>query len=196
MKAVPNAAHTAAYKIFHYPFRIWIPQLYLTSLAENRALGSYTSGNSKLDREQSRQPVAIAATIARMIEFYQRGISIEFDNLADCVRIYDTILEHINDFQKHIVESTWMAKEVPWDDLKVMDEFAGEVFFKARGRIATREATTHALRSLESRCASFVKFDLFGNKPETMEQEIAASVHKQRVEEIRTVFDGRHKTWR
>ena len=194
MVAKTNAAHTPAYKIFHYPFRIWIPQLYLTSIEENQALGTYTSGNQQVDREASRQKLAITSTIASMVDFYRRGITIEFHSTADCVRIYEIIVQHIESFKDHIASTVFQPADIPWEDLKAMDEFAGEVFLKARGLIAKREESSLALQSLESECAALVT--LHEAPEEVIFQEIAQSAHRHEVTELESSFQRRYKSWR
>lgn len=193
MPATANPQHTPAYKIFHYPFRIWIPQLYLSGIAENEAIGTYTSGNAKVDREASRQQVAITSTIANMIDFYRRGIRIEFNGPADCVRIYETICEHISSFNEHISRAMFKPSDIPWDDLKTLDEFAGEVYLKARGAIANREQSSYALHQLESECAAIVR--LGPTEAESIFDDVASSNHKQTVAELENSFQRRYKPW-
>lgn len=187
--------HNAAYKLFHYPFRVSIPSGYLVSQAEIAAIGIPTSGNAALDRREAQRPVEISITIDRMAEFFAQGITLEFESIADIVRIYDIILEHITDFQVAI-DARVMMPEIPWDDLKLLDEFARELFIRARGRIAERTATSLALSSLESKVHSIVRPGATKQDTSNVFQEIATSTHDDHFEALQKQFKGRFQGWR
>lgn len=195
MATVPNPEHTAAFKLFKYPFRIQIPAAFISSIAENQALGTFTSGNVKVDRNAGQAMTPITSTIDKMVNFFERKIPIQFESTNDCVRIYDIILEHIKDHAYNVQTRSW-AKEVPFEDLHRLDDFAGYVFLKARGRIAEREATTSAIGQLETRVASLIKPQVFGVEPNTVFERVAESTHKPMAEEIERTFQARFKTWR
>lgn len=191
-----QTTHSAAYKLFHYPFRIWIPQLFLTSLAEKQALPQWTTGNREQDRQAAQQKVAITATIDKMIAFHERGVELEFDSLADVERIYDIILEHIEDNRRYIETSTWLPKEVPFDDLKKMDRFAEKIYLKVRGRIARRAETSVALGALEQECAALVPLNGIGIQPSKVFEEVAQRQYNSVVDKATEVFERRFKGWR
>lgn len=188
--------HTAAYKLFKYPFRVSIPAGFISSIAENRALGAFTSGNSALDRVAAAELTPITCTIAQMVDFYKRSVTMRFESTADCVRIYEIILEHINDFKAYINASTYVSRPIPFDDLRDLDDFAGQIFIMARGRIAERTATTLAINSLETKVASILapKRIAQGSEEAVME-EIVQSYHKPATAELERAFQARHKTW-
>lgn len=188
--------HTAAYKLFKYPFRVAIPAGFISSIAENRALGAFTSGNPNLDRIAASELTPITCTIAQMVDFYKRSVTMRFESTADCVRIYEIILEHINDFKAYINAATYVSRPIPFEDLRDLDDFAGQIFVMARGRIAERTATTLAINSLETKVASILapRRTAQGSAEAVMD-EIVQSHHKPEVSDLERAFQARLKPW-
>ena len=61
-----NPEHSAAYKIFHYPFECTIPSFYLYSAEYVKVFGMPSSGDAKVDEHQLRSPVRCRLTVAAM----------------------------------------------------------------------------------------------------------------------------------
>ena len=194
---VPNPKHTAAYKLFKYPFRVSIPAAFIGSVAENRALGSFTSGNAALDRATASELTPITCSIVQMVDFFKRSVTMRFETTADCVRIYEIILEHIQDFRSYVNSATYVSRPIPFDDLKDLDEFAGHIFLMARGRIAERTATTMAIGSLEKSVASIINPRRGSEKgsAEAVMAEIVQSAHRPVTAEMERSFQARFKPW-
>lgn len=192
-----SGKHTAAYKIFHYPFQIKIPQVYLSSIAEKESLPQWTTGNREEDRIAAQQMVTVVMTIDKMIDFFNRKIRIEFNSMADIERIYETILEHIQDYRNYVGTSTWLPDQVPFDDLRVMNDFAEKIYYKVRGSIARKVSTSAALTALEGECSALVSLNAFAKpNPNEVFEQASVAAHPDLLTETKEVFERRFKSWR
>lgn len=141
----PKGGHTAAYKIFNYPFLCRIAQMHLVSEEVLRQTGALTTGNAEWDRAAAMEMVDVRLTIAAMAEYVAEGATIALLNPEDSAKIYRLIKEHLEAWY-YEVQSNLHLLEVPTEDLRKLDTLAAYVYPYARyylterpfhGRLAT-----------------------------------------------------------
>lgn len=130
---------SAAYVIWHRRFDCRIPQMYLHNLEAESIIGAPTSGDPQLDRQMARQMMPAAMTIAAMALLRREGASILIDSQDDAVTIYNTIYKHQQDWKRELAVSLH-RRNAPVDDLRMLDDLAGEIYPFARRRIAELHA--------------------------------------------------------
>lgn len=128
---IPKTKHSAAYKIFHYPFLCKIAQMHLQSTEVLLQAGSYTTGNAAEDRALATQPVDVQLTIAAMVGYHSEGASITITNPQDAATIYLIIKQHLDDWFDATAQSMHRV-EAPGKDLENLDNLAGEIYPYAR----------------------------------------------------------------
>lgn len=131
--------HSAAFKLFHYPFRFRISKLHITDLNALQQFGHVTTGNPETDRILASEEVLIQRTIADMTEFHRHGNGFRLYDPRDGVKIYEIIYQHLRDW-RHELESNHLKRQAPIDDLRALDEFAKDVYRLARGYISYQPA--------------------------------------------------------
>lgn len=125
-------SNTPAFRIFNYYYECTIPQNHLYDADYVKTFGMPTSGDPEVDREMARSRVPVNLTIAQMATHLDNGAAITLINQEKSVEIYETIVEHLNDWKKKVSQSLTMS-EVPSKDLEELDALAAEVYKIARG---------------------------------------------------------------
>ena len=92
MPSQPKSKHTNAYKLFNYPFMIWVANIYMVSDVEVEQIGTFSTGNTIKDENLARQECRRMVTIAKMAEIVDMGGSFSFINGVDAQRAYDIIV--------------------------------------------------------------------------------------------------------
>ncbi|WP_257292808.1 hypothetical protein [Endozoicomonas sp. ONNA1] len=113
--------HSAAYKIFHYPFRCLIPNIDLVSDEEIEFFGSYTTGDVDRDYFMASLPQQRLITINDMVEYRKRGAVLQLANVNDAPRIYEIVKDHMDDWLNK-TQRIGDSANPPMDDLVQLDE--------------------------------------------------------------------------
>ena len=150
---VPRHLQNAAYKIFHWPFEVAIPQGMIQSDEEIATLGAFTTGNPASDREMMQQPFFSYVTIDAVVEWQRKGIPVEFANPKDFKKVYDIIVEHLNDLALAI-RNGWMITAPPTEDLQLLEQIASRLYVKARSEIITDQGLQEVFSFLTFQSAS------------------------------------------
>lgn len=180
--------HNAAYKLFHYPFQVRVPQYMTYTEGEIETTGVAISGNREIDRECAQEMCSHTVTLAQIAKWHQAGSRIELVNIRDSVRMYDIIKEHLNDWL-HKVETSHYEIEIPFEDLEVLDSLAEKLYLLARGIISQERASdTRSIFGL-------IRKSHFGKSTNPVVDAINASQHEPMTGLIQNI-NQRRRDWR
>lgn len=189
----PQNQPTTADKIFKFPFRVRIPQRELYSDLDREIFGVPTTGDHNLDRKLAEELTPVTMTISDLVGLWSRGVNFTFDSVDDIVRMYGYIKEHLSAWEKAIREKIWM-KEPPMEDLKNLDNFAGFLFSRSRGRIAKKFENESLLGALD--VGSVSPISLGGpDETATVADQIRNSEHQSFATQLEQNLGRRYKAW-
>jgi hypothetical protein len=162
--------HTAAYKIFNYFVECMIPAMYLYSQEYVKKFGLYTSGDADVDAQTFQSTVKANLTVAQMAQHMADGAALSLLHPEESKQIYQWIVEHINDWTEEVTKDP-NRRDVPVEDLRLLDQFAKEIYPMARQHMTTQVSGSRLFRSLDriNRRAT-VKRDL--TTPEQIQNEV------------------------
>lgn len=124
--------HSAAFRIFHYYYKCYIPQSQLYSRDYIHQFGIPTTGHKAIDREMANSPTLAQLTIAQMAEHFDDGATLTLQDPKQSVEIYKTIREHLI-LCREAAQNPVGGEVPPMEDLRKLDALAGEVYKIARG---------------------------------------------------------------
>jgi len=191
---VPKHLQNAAYKIFHWPFEVAIPQGMVQSEEEIEVLGAFTTGNPEQDREMMQQPFFNHSTINAVVEWQRKGVSVEFANPKDFKRVYDIIVEHLQDLAQAI-RNGWMTTAPDSEDLELLEHIASKLYVKARHEIISDQGLQEVYSFLTFQSASPLGNKLSG-LADAKRKELQTSEHQEIVtSKDLQILDERIKPW-
>lgn len=114
---------SVAYKLFHTPFVVQIPQHHLYSDDILQLLGEPSSGDGAVDRVMMSSPVDVTITIAEMAEYFAEGAGIRFHNPSDIPVIYSLVLEHLKNWA-YVFSHVYPMTYPPLEDFVKLDDLA------------------------------------------------------------------------
>lgn len=138
---------TPAYKIFHYLYRVYIPQHHLYTREYIEQFGIPSSGDSGVDRELANSKVLTRQTIAQMAELYNDGATMSLEDPSKSVEIYEVLKEHLRNWEAKVRNNVFEI-DIPMDDLRKLDELAGEIFKVAKGYMKSNPTDSKLFSSL------------------------------------------------
>lgn len=118
---------SAAYKIFHYYYKVYIAQHFMYSSDYIKAFGIPTSGDKDIDKTLANSKTLVQLTIAQMADKLDMGASMSLEDPKISVEIYDTIRQHLLDWDNH-VRNSLASVDPPLEDLQKLDKLAAEVY--------------------------------------------------------------------
>ncbi len=194
----PKGGHTAAYKIFNYPFLCRIAQMHLTSEEVLRQTGTVTTGNAEWDRAAACEMVDVPLTIAAMAIYVDEGATIALINPEDTAKIYRLIREHLEAWY-HEVQTNLHLMDVPTDDLRKLDALAAYVYPHARYYLTERPFHGRLANTLASLAAARGAPLLQSPDPEAerkrLMRENTPAHHTPLADSIATEAMRRRKAW-
>lgn len=144
-----KAGHSAAYKIFNYFVECTIPAMYLYSQEYVKKFGLYTSGDADIDAQTFQSMVKANLTVAQMAQHMSDGATIALVHPEESKQIYQWIVEHINDWTDEVAKDPNRRDAVPVADLRLLDQFAKEIYPMARQHMTTAVSGSRLFRSLD-----------------------------------------------
>lgn len=124
---VVNKSPTVAQRLFNQPFNCSIPDIYFYGEDIIKEVGMYSSGDSKMDMGQRQNLRDVYLTIVGMALHRYNGTPIRFKDPRCAVEIYHLITEHLNNWNK-VLNIEFNVGKVPIEDLKILEDFAGEIY--------------------------------------------------------------------
>ena len=144
-----NEEHTAAYKIFHYYFFLYIPQHFLYNAEIAKEYGTPTSGDKDIDRALANSQMLCQLTIAEMAEKLDQGASMTLQYPEKSAVIYEILRQHLVDWDNHVRLNIGDV-DAPLDDLYMLDRLADEIYKIARHYIKTLKPINRLVSNIEN----------------------------------------------
>lgn len=126
-KWIPKKDRDTAWYIFNEIFICNLRAYQMVSLEYVKTMGVNTSGDEESDKGAAMTVITCGLPISAMMEYFEKGIPVGVPNHADCKRIYELILDHLNAWAK-IVRESFNPGIVPTKDLIALDKFAASVY--------------------------------------------------------------------
>ncbi len=123
--------HTTEYKLKNYKFSFSIPALHFYSAEYQKEFGVTSSGDKGIDRMMMDSMVGSRDTILEMAKLYDKDVTIRLDDPKDSVRIYEIVKEHLDNWNR-AAQTEHNLGDIPMDELRMLDEFAGSIQTLAR----------------------------------------------------------------
>lgn len=123
--------HTAAFKIFHYPYYCRVRGIHLVSETQLEIFGIVSSGNNSIDRAVAMEFIDCQLTIEQMAELFADGVSIQLSEPEKSVAIYEILKQHLEDHLNNVTYAVNMTKS-PVEDLRKLEALAAEIYKIAR----------------------------------------------------------------
>jgi hypothetical protein len=144
-----TAKHSAAFKLFHYPFQCLTSGLHLITAQELETFGHLTTGDAVTDRVLASEERLVTFTVVEMVRVHSEGGGVRLVNPADGAKIYEMIYQHMQDWRAE-VEANPTCRTAPIEDLRAMDEFARELYPHARFYMNFNPANTVLFSRLDT----------------------------------------------
>lgn len=127
---VPESERTTAWWIWNKLFMCRVPYLQTMSPDYIREYGVLASGDPVRDKALSSEMTTTMLSIAKMIEYYGKGVTVGVVRYEDTKKIYEYISNHLQAWKRELEYS--VHADAPVDDLLLMDRFASAVYTHAR----------------------------------------------------------------
>lgn len=124
---------TAAYKIFNIYYECYVANMHLVSDEQLDVYGSLTN-DPNTDRALAHENSVALLNIATIADFHDQSITVTLVDPAKSKDIYELIVEHLTDWQNHLMNNH-NGPGAPQEDLRKLDNLAGDVLNTARGYI-------------------------------------------------------------
>lgn len=113
--------------IFHKLFLIKIRTIDIYSRGHVELYGMPYTGNKQWDRAYANEIQSIYITIAQMTDYFKQGINFGFTSEDDILEIYDTIHQHLKDFNNKVSRNINFSN-IPIEDLNLLSDFASHIY--------------------------------------------------------------------
>lgn len=136
-----------SYYIWEPLFRVRVPQLQTTSAEYIRHFGTPTTGDASIDRDLANQLIDTAIPIAKMVEYFKKGIPVYIAKTSDTKIIYEYIENHLLAWKRRLEVGVNIAN-APIEDLILLDRFANSVYEHAKYHFTPDVVESTFLRSM------------------------------------------------
>jgi hypothetical protein len=123
---------TAAYRLFHYKYEMYIPQSFMYGPEYLRKVGYHVSGDGRLDRSRLNEPVLMRQTPAALAIFYDEGAPIQFADQKDAVMVYEDIQEHLLDWERVVKQGIHPDDAPPLTEFRMFEAVAMALYETAK----------------------------------------------------------------
>lgn len=174
---------TAAWRLFNVRYIATLPQYHLYTKEYIELYGVPSSGSRAVDRTLASQKVTVRLTAVQMAIFLDEGADITLGDPKDSVKIYDDLVEHLNDLKRVEQNSFDGEFNVPIDDIRKLEKLAEIVYTIARG-FKLKEGRAHGT-------GLFGKLsDLAGSTPITRNKVTEETIKADLPMEHKPITDG------
>lgn len=175
-----SSVERAGAPIWEYLYEMRVP--YVETLSEDvlTMAGMPDSGNRHLNRQMHQDLVNVVITIDAMVEYFKRGVTVNFRNPADTKAVYDIVNNYLLAWRQQIDHGINLGS-IPTEDLLVLDRFAERLYPVALRYGAVPRNTGSLFANLLSgngqfltRSSLFPQKDEHGNdKPDVAEKHVS-----------------------
>lgn len=127
---VPESERTTAWWLFNKLFMCRVPYLQTMSAEYIREYGVLASGDPVRDKALGSETITTMLSIAKMIEYFSKGVTVGVVRYEDTKKIYEYISNHLQAWKRELEYS--VNADAPVEDLLLMDRFASAVYVHAR----------------------------------------------------------------
>jgi len=128
---IPEDQRDTAWWIWKKKFTCRVPYLQSMSTDYIRHFGIMVSGDADRDRAVVSETITTMLSIAEMVEYFEKGVTVGVVKYEDTKLIYEYISNHLQEWRRQL-ESGLPIRDAPVDDLLAMDRFANAVYRHAR----------------------------------------------------------------
>jgi hypothetical protein len=129
---LPVEKRTTAYYLFENLFRCRVQNIASMSPEYLRFHGMPTCGDPAYDEQMAKELVPRYLSITQMLDYYNRGVTVEIDDPADTKKIYGFISDHLVAWRAQLQREMRKPDEVLVKDLISLDNFANVVYEHAK----------------------------------------------------------------
>lgn len=119
--------YTPRYIIFNHLYHVKVKNIDSLDRDYIAFRGLPYTGIKNVDQAFAMEIIDKYVTISQMAIWFKQGVTIRFVSEDDIREIYEVIRRHIEDSRNYLNRSINVSK-LPVDDLKVLSEFASELF--------------------------------------------------------------------
>lgn len=130
--------------LWDHLYLVKFPKMATTSVDYLRAVGMHITGDRRIDETMAGEWITTYISIARMIEYYEKGVQIRIIKEDDVEDIYYKISAHLDAWINHLRYAINIG-DAPIEDLIEMDRFANDIYSHAKYRM-TGEVMNSFLR--------------------------------------------------
>jgi hypothetical protein len=128
---LPPEQRDTRWYLWNERFTCRVPNIQTMSVDYIRYFGMPTTGDPLIDQQTANELVIRSLTVAKMMEYYQAGVTVRVCNEKDTARIYEIVMNHLAAW-KSKMEVCLNTRDAPIQDLIDLDKFAGVVYKHAR----------------------------------------------------------------
>jgi hypothetical protein len=172
---------------------------YVDTLSEDtlKNSGMLDSGDRQLNRQMHRELVNVYITINAMVEYFKRGVGINFGIASEARDVYDIVNNYLLAWRVRL-ENGMNIGNAPTEDLMLLDRFAEQLYPVALkfGAPATRN-TGSLFGNLFTGNGRFVSRDSFFQKKDEQGevQSAEASKHSNHSGALAKALSNLRSTW-
>lgn len=130
------------YDLWFVRYDITVPYIQTKSLDDLTENGLPTSGDAHFDHAMQWEPIRKSIPIHQMVDLWAGGASVKLVNHSDAPKIYHAITKHLLAWKEHIATS-YNPNSPPYEDLLMLDQFAGTIYSNAKFTFETAFVNTH-----------------------------------------------------
>ena len=128
---VPYEQRGTRWYIWNELFAIKVPFIHLFSLEDIEHFGMPSCGDQRQDQLAAQELQQVMMPISKMASLFDKGVPVHVVHYNDTKRIYDLITNHLEAAKAYMTTSL-NVKDIPIDDLKLLDRFAMTVYEHAK----------------------------------------------------------------
>jgi hypothetical protein len=119
--------HSAAYKLFHYPYMFYVPRNETFDENDTEYFGRVSTGNEAWDLQLASAMEPVYMTPAEAAEFAGRKVRVDIHDPKDAVVIYRMLADHLNDWHRVVTQGAIRRKAVPLKGLREFNDLARQM---------------------------------------------------------------------
>lgn len=129
---IPESQRDTRYPLWIETYKCKIPAVQMRTLDDLRYNGTYVSGNPAFDHATNWERIHVYLPVVKMIEHWSNGANVFIVDIDKHARtIYDACEAHLRAWENHL-ESSYNTRNVPEEDLIMLDEFAQLMYAHAK----------------------------------------------------------------
>lgn len=147
MHSPQTTQQTPGWKLFNYYWHCRVPYVYTLDPIETAIRGLPTSGSKQQDEASLREMTLMHLPIVRdeeehpqivsLVELFEQNVDIQFVNATDPAKIYDMVVDHLQDtaekfnsslfFLSSVIEADESKKRLV-EDILLLEKFANSLY--------------------------------------------------------------------